>query len=189
MVAVEKLYTVEEFEAFIARPENDDRRFELIHGEIVEKPLTTLRGWIVLLAGQAIMNYLDTHPIGWALVSADYTTPNDGKNYRIPDLSFITTDKGPLTNESPTPFMPDLAIEVQSPNQSQRLLRDKAAYYLLNGTHLVWIIYTDNPRVEVLKPGQPTRTLGMDDMLEGEDILPGFEIAVKAPFAKKAGAN
>lgn len=29
--------TVDEFEAFIERPANADRRFELIHGRIVEK--------------------------------------------------------------------------------------------------------------------------------------------------------
>jgi Uma2 family endonuclease len=188
-VAVEKLYTVDEFEVFIARPENNDKRFELIHGELVEKLLTPLRGWILLLAGRAIMDYLDANPIGWALISAGYSPPNDNRNDRIPDLSFITTAKGPLTNESPAPFMPDLAIEVQSPNQSQRLLREKAAYYLLNGTRLVWIIYTDNPRVDVLKPGQPTRTVGTDDILEGADVLPGFEMPVKALFAKKPGAN
>lgn len=37
MVIQTKSYTIEEFEEFIARPENGDRVFELIHGEIVEK--------------------------------------------------------------------------------------------------------------------------------------------------------
>lgn len=37
MVARDKLTSAEAFDAFIARPENADRLFELIHGEIVEK--------------------------------------------------------------------------------------------------------------------------------------------------------
>lgn len=186
-MAIEKLYTVEEFETLIARPENDDKRFELIHGEIVQKMPTLVHSWIVAILLQALMNFLDNNPIGWALPEARYSIPDDDENDRIPDLSFITTHKGPLTNQSPAPFMPDLAIEVQSPGQSQRELREKAAYYLLNGTRLVWLIFTDNPRVDVLKPGQPTHTLGMDDTLEGNDVLPGFQLPVKALFAKTAG--
>ena len=188
-MAIAKLYTIEEFKAFLARPENADKLFELIHGEIVQKMPTLIHSWIVGILTHALINFLLNNPIGWALPEARYSIPDDDENDRIPDLSFITTDKGPLTNQSPAPFMPDLAIEVQSPNQFQRLLRDKAAYYLLNGTRLVWLIYTDNPRVDLLKPGQPTRTLGMDDTLEGENVLPGFEIAVKALFVKMAGAN
>ena len=45
MVAPEhsKLYTMEEFKEFVARPENSDRLFELINGQIIEKkPGTTL---------------------------------------------------------------------------------------------------------------------------------------------------
>jgi len=188
-MAIEKLYSVEEFEAYVARPENDDKRFELIHGEIIEKMPTLIHAWIVMILGHAIMNFLDKNPIGWALPEARYSMPDDDENDRIPDLSFIATDKGPLINQSPAPFMPDLAVEVQSPKQSQRELREKAAYYLLNGTRLVWIIYTDNPRVDVLKPGQPRHTLGMNDMLDGDDVLPGFELDVKALFVKAAGGN
>lgn len=39
MAIQERLYTVEEFEAFIAEAENIDRLFELIDGEIIEKCL------------------------------------------------------------------------------------------------------------------------------------------------------
>lgn len=37
MAIAPRLYTLEEFEAFIALPENAARRFELINGEIYEK--------------------------------------------------------------------------------------------------------------------------------------------------------
>ena len=36
-MAVERKLTVADFDAFIAKPENVDRLFELINGEIVEK--------------------------------------------------------------------------------------------------------------------------------------------------------
>ena len=36
--------------------------------------------------------------------------------------------------------------------------------------------------VDVHRPGQPIRTLGMDDMLEGEDVVPGWSMAVRELF-------
>jgi hypothetical protein len=37
--------------------------------------------------------------------------------------------------------------------------------------------------VDRFRPGQPILTLGIDDMLTGEDVLPGFQVAVKDLFA------
>jgi Uma2 family endonuclease len=37
-----RLHTVEEFEQFLAAPENRQRRFELIDGEMIEKAMPTL---------------------------------------------------------------------------------------------------------------------------------------------------
>lgn len=53
MIAQTSIVTTTEFEEFIARPENADRLFELINGEIVEKETSPLRGLILaLLAGE-----------------------------------------------------------------------------------------------------------------------------------------
>jgi hypothetical protein len=54
----EQIHTVEEFEAFIQRPENADRLFELIDGEIVEKVPTEEHGVLALLLGGEIYIYL-----------------------------------------------------------------------------------------------------------------------------------
>lgn len=47
MAIQERLYTVEEFEAFIAEAENVDRLFELIDGEIFEKMPTEEHSLII----------------------------------------------------------------------------------------------------------------------------------------------
>lgn len=52
MVVGKKLHTVEEFDEFIARPENRDRLFELLRGEIVEKVPTQQHGLITLKLGR-----------------------------------------------------------------------------------------------------------------------------------------
>jgi Uma2 family endonuclease len=45
---ISKLYTMDEFEAFIARPENRNRHFELLHGEIIEKAMPTEEHGIII---------------------------------------------------------------------------------------------------------------------------------------------
>lgn len=184
-MAIEKLYTVKEFEAFIARPENRERRFELIHGEIFEKMPTQLHGWIIAILLQALMNYLDNNPIGWVFPEARYGMPDDDSNDRVPDLSFIREELGPLVEKGAAPYMPDLAVEVQSPDDSPKEMQEKAEYYLANGSRMVWLIFTNkhNRRVEVFRPNQSVQTLGMYDTLEG-GVLPDFKLAVKALFAR-----
>jgi Uma2 family endonuclease len=59
-----KPYTIEEFDQFIALPENADRRFELIDGEIIEKMPTEERGVIVSTLSGEIYVFLKQNPLG-----------------------------------------------------------------------------------------------------------------------------
>lgn len=180
----QKLYTVQEFEAFLARPENDDRLFELIHGEIVEKMPTELHAAIVYLIVGHLFVYFQQNPIGWALPEARYGLPKDKRNSRIPDIAVIIGRDRPLVEKGAAPYVPDLAIEVQSPDDSLKKMRAKADYYLETGTKMVWLIYTESRLAEVYTPdGQ--RLLNLDQMLDGGDVLPGFKLTVRDIFPQQ----
>ena len=182
-MAVQHAYTVQEFEDFIAQSENADWHFELINGEIVKKMPTFLHGMIVLLLGNALLVYLRDNPIGRASVEARYRPIGDDLNDRIPDLSFITNEKGAPVSRGAAPFMPDLAVEVQSPDQSDKDMVDKAAYYLANGTRMVWLVYPEKPLVEVLTPDD-RHLLTEENTLDGGDVLPGFSLSVRDIFSE-----
>lgn len=131
----DRLYTRSEYEAIMAQ--YPDKRLELIHGEIVDRMSTQLHAYIVQMISGFLFIFLRQNPLGYALIEARYSLPDDDQNDRIPDLSFISSDKGPLTTSGAAPYMPDLAVEVQSPGQSDRFMADKAAYYLANGSRMV----------------------------------------------------
>ena len=76
---------------------------------------------------------------------------------------------------------PDLAVEVVSPTDRASKIADKVANYLLAGT-LLWYVYPDEQQIKVYKSGQPARTLGIDDVLDGDRVLPGFKLVVKDIF-------
>ena len=78
---------------------------------------------------------------------------------------------------------PDLAVEVASENQYAPGMGAKAQLYLRFGTHLVWVIWPRYKRVDVWRPGDDTPTpLGVEDTLDGEDVVPGFTYPIARLF-------
>jgi Uma2 family endonuclease len=179
-----KVYTVEEFEAFAAQPENRERLLELINGEIIEKVPTQEHGFIIFIIAGELYIYFKQHPIGLPGVEVRHRVPGDKHNAMIPDLSVIVDTDVPLVKEGVVLRMPDFAVEIKSPDDTYGELRAKAAYYLANGTRLVWLVYPDKKLVEVYRVGADSDLFGMDNVLDGDDVLPGFTLAVKDVFKK-----
>lgn len=177
----QKLYTVEEFEAYIAQSENVDRLLELIEGEIVEKMPTELHAAIVGLIIGHIFIYFLQNPIGWILPEARYRLPKDDHNARMPDISVVIGRDRRLVDKGAAPYIPDLAIEVQSPDDSLKKMRQKADYYLANGGKMVWLVYTDKQVVTLLTLDDE-QLLQINDVIDGGDVLPGFKLAVRDIF-------
>ncbi len=186
MVVPEKqqLYTVEEFELFLAQPENEERLFELIFGEIVEKMPTELHAAIVGLIVGHLFVYFQQNPIGWALPEARYRVKHDQHNARMPDIAVIVNRTRPLVEQGAAPGVPDLAIEIQSPDDSLKKMTAKADYYLANGAQQVWLVYPHKKLVEVLTPDD-RQLLTLDDSLDGGDLLPDLKIAVRDIFPQQ----
>ncbi len=182
-MAVQQAISVEEFEHFLADFIESDRHFELINGEIFEKMPTQLHSQIIAFLTFALMLYLRENPIGRALPEARYRVVSDRVYDLIPDLSFVTNEKGAIVRKGAAPYMPDLAVEVQSDGQSDKFMVDKAAYYLANGSRMVWLVYPEKRLVEVLT--QDERHLLTDDLtLSGGDLLPGFSLPLRELFAQ-----
>ena len=181
-MAVQKTgITLEDFERYIALPENADRVFELINGELVEKMPTQLHAYIIQMISGFLFVFLRQNPLGYALIEARYRLAGDEANDIIPDLSFVSKARGALVTSGPAPYMPDLAIEAQSEGQSDKFMLDKGLLYLANGTRMVWIIYSTRQIVEVLTPSD-RKLLKIEDTLDGGDVLPGFSLAVREIF-------
>ncbi len=108
-----------------------------------------------------------------------------GERY-APDAAYISKARQPelaRTGYNPTP--PELVVEVvsdESNGQELNSLRWKITNYLAAGT-IVWAVFPVSQRVEVHAPGQPVARLGIDDTLDGGDVLPGFTLALRDALA------
>ncbi len=173
---------VDEFDHFVQLPENADRLFEFVGGEIVEVPSNPYASKISQIISGEIYLYLKSNNLGHLTGEAGGYMVS-GERY-APDVAFISRIKQPrLVSEGYNPNPPDLAVEVDIPStySTQRNLFTKTVNYLAAGT-VVWIVLPERKEVEVFVPGQPKRTLVINDVLDGGDVLPGFQLAVKDIF-------
>ena len=179
----QKHMTTAEFEEYISLPANSERLLELINGEIVEKMPTEEHSLIVGNIYITLRVFVDKNGLGRVAFEVRRKMPGDEHNARLPDVEFTRKERLlPIVKKGAVPQMPDLAVEVKSPDDSYQKLRDKAAYYLANGTQVVWLVYPEKHMVEI-------QTL--DDFeykvagqtLDGCDLLPGFTMNVDDIFA------
>lgn len=169
--------TVETFEQTVT----ETQHLELIHGEPVEKTMPTERhGVIVANLVFALKQYAQS--MGKGRVSVETRYLFDDYNLRQPDVAFVREAQAPVTEKGATPQPPDLAIEVQSPDDAVRQLREKADYYLAKGVGMVWVVYPDTRLVEVYTL-EKIDLLTQDEAIAEYVLLPDFVLPVRDIFA------
>ncbi len=174
-------YTVEEFEAFVWLPENADLRFELIDGEMIEVPSNPYSSELASTFNRHVGNFVYANKLGHVTSEAAGYIVNGQR--LAPDMAFVSkTRQKQLAREGYNPIPPDLAVEVVSPTDRDETLEKKLKHYAAAGV-LVWVAYPKRREIDVHAPNAPRKTLGMDDILDGGTVLPGFTIAVKDIFA------
>jgi Uma2 family endonuclease len=171
--------TVEDVERFGAKY---DRRFELIDGVLVEKPMglkeSLLGQWIATMLGV----FVQAHRFG-RVAGADGMMQLFPGLVRIPDAAFISTARlrSARQKDSVAPLLaPDLVVEVISLSNTEREMARKRREYLDAGVRLLWFIYPRRRLVEVFVPGSEPVILDETGVLQGDPaLLPGFTLPVK----------
>ncbi len=182
------LMTLEEF----VRLYEQEGPFEIIEGERV--PLSP-GVWVHIFTIRTLQRILDSfvqaHQLGEIITEMPFvlTYSSDWvKGSRTPDLMFVRADRiaayqteVPDYDTKPLVLVPDLAIEVVSPNDSYTDLDEKVDRYIEDGVLVVWVVDPRRKTVKVQSRGQ-YKTYHIEDTLYGGEILPGFEVPVKAIF-------
>ena len=188
MEVQQRVYDVDAFWRFVCQPENNDKYFELINGEIIEM---SPPGWEHgTLAGEIYHYFRLFDPerrYGSPSVDTGFYPADNRSTVLSPDVAFTRIERAPVrTFKTWVPAMPDIAVEVKSSSNTLAELRRKAVIYLKNGTQLVWIVMPDRKGVEVsrldAKGNIQTEFIGTDGSLSGESVLPGFHLDLNALF-------
>ncbi len=174
------LDTLDSFEKFTL--DHPDRLFELVNGMIVEKMPTEEHGLIVGNIHALLWQHVKQNKLGRVGVEIRHQTPGDNYNDLLPDVSFSSDTDRPIVTQGGVQGMPDLAVEVKSPNDTYSGLREKAYYYLQNGSKMVWLVYPEKKLVEVFRKDSDSELYTGDESLSGGDVLPDFKLSLSEIF-------
>ena len=103
-----------------------------------------------------------------------------------PDISFVRRERIPASGV-PASFWrgaPDVAVEVLSPDDRQADVAAKVRDYFSHGVTLVWVIDPSARTVTVHRPATPPEILTGDFILDGGNVLAGFEIPAGRLFSE-----
>jgi Uma2 family endonuclease len=152
----------------------DGYKRELVDGKIVMSPAGYRHGRVIMRLAARLLDFAAKHDLGDVLDSSTgFRLPNG--NLRCPDISFVA--RGRVTDPPPQGFahlVPDLVVEVLSPDDSPRLVFDKVGEYLAAGARLVWVIDPETRSAAVYRSLTDVTRLPESGVLDGEDVLPGF---------------
>jgi Uma2 family endonuclease len=182
--------TAEEFADWVQRPENANRWFELVRGEVIELPAPTRpHGVVCSNVAWILGSYVRQRQYGYvASNDSGVILEREPDTVRGPDVALYEDaatfeELHPKYGEVP----PLLAVEVLSPSdRANRILR-KITDYLTHGVQLVWLIDPEDHTVTVHAPNKPHVLLEKDAELTGDPVLPGFRCRVADLFAIPGG--
>jgi Uma2 family endonuclease len=163
---------------------------ELIEGEIV-KPMSP--GLFHSKIQRFFLQQLDLiDPKGKrGLMLQEPSVEFNPQNTPRPDLAYWKAGNLPQIDLEfgITKTIPDLVVEVLSPRDLEGVKHyqetmGKIRLYQAGGVKIIWVINPMQKTCEVYVPGQlsPQATLGIEDELEGADVISGFKVEVKDLF-------
>lgn len=157
-----------------------DRRVELVKGVLVVRELPGLRhARVALDLAIRLGTYVRAAGLGRVYAEAGFKLATDPDTVRGPDLAFIGRDRLPDPEPAGFPdFAPDLVVEVLSPGDRAGEVLAKVADWLSAGTRLVWVIDPARRAARVYRHDGTEAILGVDDTLDGEDVVAGFSCPV-----------
>ena len=165
-----------------------DRLFELIDGILVEKVYDIYDSLITTRLTSALWEW--NEPLNAGLVNGPSAPFRFGpQQVRMPDATFTSWERLPDDGipRDPVPnLVPNLAVEVVNPANSDGELSRKRQDYFAAGVELVWFVYSRPKFVEVYLPDTERTVLRPGDVLDGGDVLPGFTLPVAKIFEKFA---
>jgi Uma2 family endonuclease len=189
-IVEEKIWTDGEL---LALPK-DGHKYEIVKGELVVSPAGIEHEVVGVRVIAALANFVREHKLGIVCgSSAGYwmrpgnTQQPKKKNFLSPDVSFLAKERLQGLKHPPKKFFdgaPDLAVEILSPSDTVELLHEKIVEYFENGTRLLWVINPAEEIALVYHSPQPDRLLRNGEMLDGEQVVPGFTLPVAELFAE-----
>jgi len=183
-VVAERLLTEDEFLALPEDPEG--RKLELLDGRVVALPQAgEEHNDCAIHIFLALTGFVMPRGLGTARMDVGFKLRVNPDRIVAPDVAFVDPLPGNRDRTRTIPRAPVLAVEVKSPEDRERDLREKTAEYLAAGSRRVWVVRPRPQTVTIHLPDGESRVLTVRDTLTSDDAgltAPGFELPVASIF-------
>ena len=168
-------------------PNEDDPSYEVVRGVRVEPPpMANTAAAVAFELGHHLSLHARTEGIGRVQVEMIYLIKPEENTRRRPDVSFVSHARWPRETPIPRgaawPVVPDLAVEVVSPNDIAEDALLKIRDYFESGVRLVWVIYPELRVIHVFESFTTIRVLSGEQALDGGEVVRGFHLSLTTLF-------
>ena len=148
--------SAEAFAAWVERPENSDRHFELEKGEVIElPPPKRLHGFVCANIVKVMGRHADTQPVGFVYSNdAGVIVERGPDTVRGPDVAYfddVQSAEDIVAEYAKVP--PVIAVEVLSPDDRVNQVALKVDEYLAFGVKQVWVVDPEAKDIAVHQVG------------------------------------
>lgn len=161
---------------------DDGFRYDLVKGELRKmSPAGSEHGAIIARLTIVLGQYIEENNLGEIFgAETGFKLASNPDTVRAPDVAFVANERIPQEGipKAFWPGAPDLAVEVVSPGDSFDEVEEKINDYLTAGVRLIWIISPKRRTATVYRPQTEAQTLTENDMLDGQDVVEGFQCSV-----------
>ena len=170
----------------LLRLPKDGFRYELVKGELRKMaPAGHEHGRVVVRFTWRLAQHVETNNLG-AVYAAEtgFLISKNPDTVRAPDVAFVSRKRLDEVGKvgGYWPGAPDLAVEVVSPGDTYTEVKEKAIEWLESGALMVLALNPRKRNVTVYRSLNEITVLNEDAILDLNDIVSGFEVAVKDIF-------
>ena len=169
----------------LLRMPDDGFCYELVRGELRKMtPAGQRHGRIAAIITGSLIQHVSANKLG-VVYAAETGFQLDPNHVRAPDVAFVRRERaeGVGDVEGFWPGAPDLAVEVLSPGDTYGEVEEKVMDWLEAGTPIVIVVNPRKRAVTVYRSLTAIVILTENEMIESQDIVPGWSLKVSALFA------
>lgn len=174
-----------------ALPAQDEPLYEIVDGQPVEvPPMSIYATWLASRLHGLLWPYTDAQELGTTVTEALFILDAQRDLRRRPDVAFVSSARWPLQQTLPATgdwnVVPELAVEVLSPNDMIKDVLAKVREYFRYGVQVVWVISPEEQQVYVYTSPTQVRILTIEDTLTVDQLLPGWQLPLTRLFQRAA---
>jgi Uma2 family endonuclease len=171
----------------LLRLPDDGFRYELVRGELRQMtPAGNVHGRVAMSFSWRLAQYVQENQLGTVYAAeTGFKLSTDPDTVRAPDVAFVSRARVETIGEVEGfwPGAPDLAVEVVSPGDGYTEVEEKIFAWLDAGTKMVVVVNPRQRSATVYSSQTDISALTEADILDGGEVVPGFQLAIRDIFA------